>query len=322
MAAGVLTVLKNMLIKLSPGDIALGKQTDFAVYSGDGKLLLQKGHVVDSAALLERLFRLGHREATKARAKAGTGIRATPKPAAARDVDGNRLLFGTVKVDGGQPGQPGESAITSGEGPSLSGLRQKVEFFHLMHDGGTSTLRMELAGLIPHEAIIARHTSQDAPALASGMVYEARVFTGSRIFKFATHLLPDSSGPLGCLFLKYPEVVSQAIVRRHRRVPTSLMGTLHTNEYQRSATEVLVENVSAIGVGISVSEDFLTVGQSARLAMDLPVDGRPRHIVVVVVVRNRRQEEDSFKFGLEIVQVSDEVRRDIKDFVLESVAGI
>ena len=306
-----------MLIKLSPGDIALGRQTDFAVYSGDGKLLLRKGHVVDSEWLLERLFRQGHRENTAAGEKARTGARATPKAAATGNTDSNQLLFGTVKVD---RGQTGESAAASKKSPSLPDFRLKVEFFHLMNDGGTDTLRMELAGVIPDEAIIARHANQDAPALATEMVYEARLFTGTRLFKFSTRLLPDGCGPLGCQFLAYPEVVSQAIVRRHQRVPTSIMGKLHTNEYQRPATDVLVENISAIGVGISAGEDFLTVGQNARLAMDLPVDGRTRHVGVVVEVRNRREEGDRFRYGLEIVQVQDDGRRDIKDFVLERIA--
>ncbi|WP_206997755.1 PilZ domain-containing protein [Trinickia mobilis] len=305
-----------MLIKLSAGDIRLGKPIDFAVYSGDGKLLLQQGYVVDSEGLLERLYRLGHREGTAARAR--TGIPSTIEPSPTGDTDRNQLLFGTVNLD---RSQPDENPTTSKKSPSLPNLRQKVEFFHLTRDGGTDALRMELAGVIPDEALIARHTRQDAPALATGMVYEARLFTGSRVFKFATRLLPESSGPLGCHFLKYPEVVSQAIVRRQHRVPTSIIGQLHTNEYQRPATDVLVENVSSIGVGISAEQDFLIVGQSARLAMNLSIDSRTRHVEVVVEVRNRRQEGGCFKYGLQIVQVPDEGRRDIKDFVLESVAA-
>ncbi|HEY1607728.1 MAG TPA: PilZ domain-containing protein [Paraburkholderia sp.] len=308
-----------MLIKLSPGDIELGRQTDFAVYSGEGKLLLRKGLVVDSDWLFERLFRLGHREDTSANKQAGTGNHAMPEPLAADNPDGNQPDFGAPKAD---YSQTSESAIASRKSPSLPNLRQKVEFFHLTHDGGTDALRMELTGIIPDEAIIVRHTSQHAPALATGMVYEARLFTGARIFKFATRLLSDGTGPLGCKFLEYPQVVSHAIVRRHQRVPTSIMGKLRTNEFQRPPTDVMIENVSAIGVGITASEDCLAVGQNARLAMDLPIDGRTRHVVVVVEVRNRRQEDDRFMYGLEILQGPNDAQRDIKDFVVECLADI
>lgn len=306
-----------MLIKLSSGDIGLGKPTNFAVYSGDGKLLLRKGHVVDSRGLLERLYRWGHREREEAADATRTGSRTTMKPAAAGNTEPSKLLFSTANLS---ERQTGESPNVSKKTRSLPNLRQNVEFFHLTREGSADVFSMELTGVIPDEALIARHTGHDAPELTTGMVYEARLFAGSRVFKFSTRLLSDSFGPLGCHFLQYPEVVSQALVRRHHRVPTSISGRLQTNEYQRPATNVLVENMSSIGAGISAGEDFLTVGQSALLTMNLSIENRTRHVSVPVEVRNRRQEGERFKYGLELVQVSDEVRRDIKDFVLESVA--
>ncbi|PXW23128.1 PilZ domain-containing protein [Paraburkholderia caballeronis] len=307
-----------MLIKLSSGDVGLGEPTDFAVYSSDGKLLLQKGYVVDSPWLLDRLYRLGHRENVPAQFAASSGASAAMEPASAGAADKSALLFGAAAAD---HGEAGESAVAARKGPTLPNLRQKVEFFHLTQAGSTDALRMELAGVIPDEALIARHTRQDAPTLTTGMVYEARLFTGSRVFRFNTRLLPESAGPLGCHFLKYPEVVSQAIVRRHHRVPTSIIGKLQTHEYQRPTADVLIENMSSVGFGISTEDDFLIVGQSAQLAMSLSVDSRTRPVAVVVEVRNRRQDGDRFRYGLEIVQVSDDARREIKDFVLESVAS-
>ena len=305
-----------MLIKLSSGDIGIGRPTDFAIYSSGGKLLLQMGHVIDSEELLARLYLIGHREGAAASAMAG--IRPANEPTPADDRNRNQLLFSTVHLDANQTG---EISIASRKGLSLPNLRQRVEFFHLSFEGGTDVLRMELAGVIPDEALIARHTGKDAPPLATGMIYEARLFTGSRVFKFDTRLLPESSGPLGCHFLKYPEVVSQSIVRRHHRVPVSIVGKLHTSEYQRPPVDVLVENMSSIGAGISAGEDVLSVGQSARLAMKFSIDSRTRLVAVVVEVRNRRQEGNRFRFGLEFVQMTDEIRRDIKDFVLERIAA-
>jgi c-di-GMP-binding flagellar brake protein YcgR len=39
-----------------------------------------------------------------------------------------------------------------------------------------------------------------------------------------------------------------------------------------------------------------------------------------VQVRNRREEGDRVAYGLEFVRMSDEFRRDIRDFVLASLA--
>jgi hypothetical protein len=104
-------------------------------------------------------------------------------------------------------------------------------------------------------------------------------------------------------------------------VATSFVGKLHSGEYQRAVADVTVENVSSTGAGVAATEDLLTVGQSARLAMNLSIDSRARPVTVYVEVRNRRQIGDRFTYGLEFVRMTDEVRRDIKDFVLDSVAS-
>jgi hypothetical protein len=54
--------------------------------------------------------------------------------------------------------------------------------------------------------------------------------------------------------------------------------------------------------------------------MNLSLDFHVRPVTVFVEVRNREQYADQFSYGLEFVRMSDEVRRDIRDFVLESVA--
>lgn len=307
-----------MLIKLSSGDIGLDKPIDFAVYSIDGKLLLQKGHVIDSEGLLERLYRLGHREGPAVAARGGARHTSKSSTSHAGTDERNQLLFGTAQVpDTHAPISP----FLNNKNPSLPNLGQKVEFFHLVPEGGNEPLRVDLTGVIAQEALIVRCMNDGAAVLQPNITYEARLFTGSKMFKFTTRMLPEA-GPFGCYFLEYPESVAQAGVRKHHRVATSFVGKLHSGEYQRAVAEVTVENVSSTGAGVSTAEDLLTVGQNARLAMNLSIDSRSRPVVVYVEVRNRRQIGDRFTYGLEFVRMTDEIRRDIKDFVLDSVASV
>ena len=106
------------------------------------------------------------------------------------------------------------------------------------------------------------------------------------------------------------------------RVTTSFPAKLQSGEYQRASVDVTVSNISLIGAGGSSSVDFLTVGQSARLSMNLSVAQRVRPVEVYVEVRNRREKDGGFFYGLEFVRVSDEVRLEIKDFVLDSLATL
>jgi hypothetical protein len=305
-----------MLIKVHAGDVALGRPTDFAIYSSEGQLLLREGQVITSQNLLDRLYRLGHREAT-----AAVGDRATRATVEARPVcaeQSNQLLIGTAR--------PPDSSLTAqpmlpGKAASLPNLRKTVEFFNLTAAGEKEALGFELIGVVPDHALIVRHlVGGDASTLAEDVMYEARLFTGSRLFRFATRLLRESTCPFDCRFLQYPESVSQASVRKHQRVLTSLPGKLLSGEYQRPVANVTVDDVSATGAKVSVREDMLMVGQSAQLSMNLSLDFHVRPVTVFVEVRNREQYADQFSYGLEFVRMSDEVRRDIRDFVLESVA--
>jgi hypothetical protein len=307
-----------MLIKISSGDIGLDKPTDFAVYSIDGKLLLQKGHVITSEGLLERLYRLGHREGPAAATRAGSR-NAAGRTQTPTQEESNQLLFGTAHLP--ENHSTGHMLLPN-KSPVLPDLAQKVEFFHLTPEGGKEPLRVELTGVITGTALIVRCTGNPLPVLEAGVTYEARLFTGSRLFKFNTQLLPDSAAPFGCYFLHFPETVAQATVRKHHRVATSFGGKLHSGEYQRPVADVVVENVSSTGAGVSTKEDLLLVGQNARLTMNLTIENRVRPVSVFVEVRNRRPEGDSFKYGVEFVRMPDEVRRDIKDFVLDSMAAV
>ena len=300
-----------MLIKLASGDLRLDKPIDFAIYNADGTLLLQKGQVVTSDILLQRLYRLGYRSHTVRTGKFGL------KPVHVPVEEKNPALSMSAEVQDDAASEPVEEAAIKLS--ALPDLSQKVEFFHLMTPDTKDALRVELVGVIPGQALIVQ-CADDADALAAGVSYEARLFAGARLFRFQTTLLMEAVGPLGCYFLRYPEAVAQAHVRKYQRVATAFAGELSSGEYQRAAVDVRVENVSPTGAGVSAKEDFLLVGKSARLTVNLTIDNRERPITVSVEVRNRRQEGARFVYGLEFSRMPEETRRDIKDFVLETLA--
>jgi len=301
-----------MLIKLASGDLRLDRPIDFAFYNADGTLLLQKGQVVTSDILLQRLYRLGYRRNTVRAGKFGL------KPAQVSVEEKNPAAPECAQV---QDAASASDAELAGKLSSLPDLSQQVEFFHLMAADSKDAVRVELVGVIPGQALIVQcGAGADAPTLTAGVSYEGRLFMGARLFRFQTALLMEAAGPLGCYFLRYPETVAQAQVRKFQRVATAFAGALSSGEYQRAAVDVQVENVSPTGAGVSAKEDFLLVGKSARLTVSLTVDSQVRPITVSVEVRNRRQEGERFVYGLEFARMPEETRRDIKDFVLESLA--
>ncbi|SAL33329.1 PilZ domain protein [Caballeronia udeis] len=303
-------------MKITRRDIALDRETDFPIYSLDGQLLLQKGQIVSSESLLERLYRLGHRQDDAPLNKSTSGLAAKP-PDHKTNTQAQRL-FGTAGVRDIST----QTALPVAEKPAvLPDLQQKIEFFQLTPVGVAEAVPVELVGVIQDKAVIVRSLGEEAAlTLVADTRYEARLFTGARLFKFSTQLLLDVAGPFGCFYLEYPASVAQAAVRKHQRVTTSFRGKLQSGEYNRPTVDVTVNNISSIGAGVSATEDFLLVGQSARLSMNLEFDHRVRPVMALVEVRNRREEADGISYGLEFVRIPEEVRREIKDFVLHIVA--
>ncbi|WP_233872967.1 PilZ domain-containing protein [Paraburkholderia adhaesiva] len=294
------------LTRIRPGDIAVGNPTGFSIYSVHGKLLLKSGQLVASQSLLDQALRSGYRDS------------AEPYNENESATHESTLLFcrSASKVT------PAESDnIEWSTSAALPNLAQRVEFFQLSLENSTEKLGVNLLGVVPEKALLVGRTLEGGPAnLVPDTVYDATMFAGTRLFRFQTQLLPDSSAPFDCWFLAYPKGIAQAPVRRHWRVATSVPAKLQSGEYESPIADVTVVNISVTGAGIKAPQNFLAVGQYVSLAMNLRVDQRMRPVTVYATVRNRRTESSRVHYGLEFVRTADEVRRNLKDFVLEQMA--
>jgi hypothetical protein len=296
------------LTRIRPGDIAVGNPASFSIYSVHGKLLLKSGHVIASQSLLDQALRSGYRDC---------GESGNDNERAIRE---SSLLFG---LSGFRSPSTEPETVEWNPSAGLPNLAQRVEFFQLSLEDSSEKLGVNLLGVVPEKALLVGRTPDGSTAnLAPSTIYDATMFAGTRLFRFQTQLLPDSSAPFDCWFLEYPKGIAQAPVRRHWRVTTSLPAKLQSGEYESPVADVTVVNISVTGAGISARQNFLVVGQHVSLVMNLRVDQRTRPVLVYATVRNRRADSSRVHYGLEFVRTADEVRRNLKDFVLEQMAHI
>ncbi|QGZ65491.1 hypothetical protein FAZ98_27485 [Paraburkholderia acidisoli] len=196
-----------------------------------------------------------------------------------------------------------------------------MDFFHLTPAGGSGTIQVELVGVVREEAIIVKGLNPETKlALDPFNDYDAKLLAGCHLSSFSTRLTDGGEGPFGCFFLTYPENLAHSTVRRYRRIVTSFPAKVQSGDYLRAAVDVTVSNMSLVGAGVSSDVDCLSVGQNARLVMNLPVGNHLRPVLVTVEVRNRRERDVGFFYGLEFVRMSEEVRHDIKDFVFDKLS--
>lgn len=303
------------LVKLQPGEISPDSPIPFAIYTADGMLLLQEGQIATMGSLFNRLHDLGFRKGS------GKERGAFRRQASSSQEGNTEILIGSTQT----PGAASSASTPEKEGESIAlpNLTRQVEFFRLTRAGDTEAIQVELVGIVHEKAIIVKSASPTENILLEPHHdYDAKLFIGCHLSSFSTRLTQDGVGPFGCFYLTYPENLAQSTIRKYRRVTTSFPARLQSGEYQRAATDVTVCNVSLTGAGVSSDVDFLTVGQNARLTMNLTINHRARPVAVYVAVQNRREKDGTFFYGLEFVRISDEVRHEIKDFVLERLSMI
>lgn len=300
------------LVKIQPGDITSDSPIPFPIYTADGRLLLQEGQRVTTSSLLDRVYDLGYRSSA---AKGQDGL----LKRAPDSQEGNTgLLIGSVPSADKTPVSPEPVEVSSSI--TLPSLSRQVEFFRLTRAGTSEIIPVELIGIIHQKAIIVKNETPNAEIdLNPQHDYDAKLFIGCNLSSFSTRLAQGGVGPFGCFYLTYPENLALRTVRRYRRVVTSFPAKLQSGEYQRASVDTTVCNISLTGAGVLSDIDFLTVGQYARMSMDLMVGHRVRPVEIYVEVKNRREKDGDFFYGLEFARVSDEVRQDIKDFVLENL---
>jgi hypothetical protein len=296
------------LTRIRPGDIALGSPAGFSIYSVHGKLLLKSGHIIASQSLLDQALRSGYRDSSDA----------------AHDHEPADLQMPLLLGRPASGMKAGEPAIIETMSPAiLPNLAQRVEFFQLSREDSPEKLGVNLLGVVPEKALLVGRAPEGGTAnLVPGAIYDATMFAGTRLFRFQTQLLPETTGPFDCWFLEYPKGIAHAPVRRHWRVATSVPAKLQSGDSECPAADVVVVNISVTGAGVWADQNFLAMGQRVSLAMTLRVDQRVRQVTVYATVRNQRVESSRVHYGLEFVHISDEVRRNLKDFVLEQMAQL
>lgn len=298
------------LVKIGIGEITLSQPTTFSIYTANGTLLLDQGTIV-TREQLERISGIGYRRRESSRPQ-------RPRQPVSGQIERRPLpVFGQVGAD--TSGGPRVAKVASNKTMRLPSLENEVEFFHLVSGSQGEKIEIALLGVIPDTALIVREIGVGASPLVPGTIYEARLFTGTRLFRFSTQLLPESARPFGCSFLANPTNLSQGLVRKHQRVKTSIQAKLHSGEYNRPAIDIVVNDISVAGAGVVATEETFEVGQSARLSLDLGNEQRSRRITIQVEIRNRSKQGDRTSYGLEFVRLTDEVRKDITDFVLDSL---
>jgi hypothetical protein len=291
------------LVPLSQREVTIGVPLPFSVYTADGKLLMGRGHIVQSAEQCERLFALGpfrHLFPGERRADAlpvqGEGA---PAPAArTRREHDDQVLVGAFPQAGCAPE---DFVITLANGPAISS-------------------RTRYVGVLDDVSLLLAGKDVD-PAFAPGEAVEGQFIAGRYRHAFESEVIGRHAAPFDVLYLRYPTEVRSRALRRHVRVGIDVTAHLSRNDRPMAGTEVRAVDLSAAGVGLLVNSNSLAPGEHFKLSLPLSHAGRVRTAPLNCIARNRRTKGGETLVGAEFGNTSGDVRALVKDYVMDVLTG-
>lgn len=245
---------KKNTIPVHASEIEVGRPLRWAVYDGNGVLLLKEGMApatqTQIAAMIERgLFR-----------QAGTDIKQNgsrpdipPMGLGPRDND--------KANPAGDPVQFDDLALQPGE---------ILQMHFALEVVGTDMLAVLIGYLKSRAIVVATPIVSGKPLLVKdGELFNVKTFSGTSLFTFRTRVLISHIQPMPHLHLEYPRLVYATKIRRTLRALVDLPATLQ-DPVSGNCLNVILKDLSAGGAKLVLPEP-VACPQNARFLVSFKV---------------------------------------------------
>jgi c-di-GMP-binding flagellar brake protein YcgR len=296
------------LIKLARADLQLGKPLEYAIYTEQKQLLLQRGQIINSVELLAKVREIGaYREEGVARQNTGPLI--------------------SAKQSGAQRKLAEQDAATTRperEDVPFPSLRKGVEAFQLSavtdNDAANAPFRVAYLGIMKDISIIVTPlTGFPVDALTEGQELNAKMFSGRYIYEFRTFVRKVCTEPFEYLHLHYPANVREVPVRQQVRVEADVSAKMLTNGLNPQLYEARLSDISLVGAAALSTSNAFEVGERVKMSFKLRTGGWDRPVALTTVIRNKREDEGVIRYGLEFVSMPNESRSTIRNYLFETI---
>lgn len=186
---------------------------------------------------------------------------------------------------------------------------------------------VSLIGWSPNESVIVKPPAlRNWPiAFHPGNAFQARQFTGNRIYTFTTRVLHILNEPFDYVYLAYPQQVRSMRLRKALRIDVDLEAQV--DNHKHSGQKVKVIDMSVVGVGFMAAPDFGELGETLTLGMELEVGGLPSLVSLEGVIKNKQprgekgEEPSEVFYGIEFQALGREETLILCSFVYAQLAG-
>ena len=296
------------LIKLARADLQLGKPLEYAIYTEQKQLLLQRGQIINSVELLAKVREIGaYREEGGPRPNTGPLI--------------------STKASNAQRKLAEQDAATTRperDDVPFPSLRKGVEAFQLSavtdSDAVNAPFRVAYLGIMKDISIMVTPlTGFPVDALTEGQELHAKMFSGRYIYEFRTFVRKVCTEPFEYLHLHYPANVREVPVRQQVRVEADVNAKMLTNGLNPQLHEARLSDISLVGAAALSTSNVFEVGERIKMSFKLRTGGWDRPVALTTVIRNKREDEGVVRYGLEFVSMPNDSRSTIRNYLFETI---
>lgn len=277
------------------GSIVVGEPLPFSVYSGDNKLLLAKGQIVESERMREQLIRVGRRQ------------------------DGQSLARGSVEEKGPNDGAHVEDPFTAYTNEFNVAAGQARIGARLSREESSENYPCWVLGADDvHGLIVTAPSKPDRSLLpiSEGQTWVFRLLYLTAVCKFSGTIRKVQFEPTPLLHVSTPRQVEMRVIRTSARVGACVRGSIDVGKH----LQVLITDIGVGGVCLAVerAQMELHAAQRLQLSFCIPMLGANYNFKVPAIVVSVRHELEKRYPALQFVGAKIEAQSEIEHLVLHS----
>lgn len=265
--------MPEALVPVLKSEIVVGQPLRWAVYDGNGVLLLNRGVVVANEHQLERLLQSGlsFRERDRASTERTDTLEQKEEPGGGGRAGEVTLPFDQVKL------MPGDALQMQ---PLL--------------EGQTERYTVRIIGIMKGKSVLVTAPVVEGRLvfLRDGQTFLIRVFSGLNVCAFKAKVLKSQLVPFPYLHLSYPDEVQAMLIRKAMRAPADTIVAVHEEEDGRQTGAGRMVDISVGGARILSKQPLGEKGARLYLSFKVRLDDMEEYVKTPAFIRTLGQEDD------------------------------
>jgi c-di-GMP-binding flagellar brake protein YcgR len=301
------------LIPVRPSELVIGKPLKFPVYDWHGKLLLDRGAVIESKTQLDGLINNGFIH------DKSWDIELTQSRLASPVIARSANLRAQNSSASDDDNSSNKEVITD-----MDDVRWHVgeQLYLQLPDNPSVRYIVKLIGFVKNKTVLITPPSVDGKLefIRDGQTFIVRAFSGKKAYAFTAAAVKSVHSPHPYLHLSYPKQVRCTVVRQGARAEVNIIASVSLGVPERMGAATL-SDMSIGGASGMMKELLGKKGDKGRIKFKVFTVDHDEYLNVNAILRSvsAAEQGDGFKCGFEFVDLTPHEKVVLSAFVNQTL---